>query len=186
MVEDTLTSADFQAVDIGGDGKFTFTNCLRDLRRSLKGVSNKIIPVVVLNDIDNPGAVQPTLPKPSNKQTLKRYHIYQAASTSSRYVNVATADSTKKLSFLGVCWSLYDTAGRTVSIFDAASGSAPYATDGDTTNIIVANSTASTYFNGQWFPPLPIAITAAIRVQVDTTSASSYINIDVYYMEETY
>lgn len=94
MIE-TLQEADFEKVDTDAYGKFTFTNALVKLRRSIKGLHNKIAPVFVMNDVANPVNVF-SLQNPNSRNGV----LVQANYTSTQTTTTAFTTSATLRTFV--------------------------------------------------------------------------------------
>lgn len=53
MPYDSLTDANFEPINVDGNGNFIFTGALLAIRRSIVGLHNKVFPVYVMNPYTN-------------------------------------------------------------------------------------------------------------------------------------
>lgn len=164
MVEETLTSADFESVNVDSYGRFTFSNALANLRRSMKGLHNKIFPVFVLNDEANPAMVRPVMPSDA-------LQVNGVASM--------TAVAVTTLYTVPVGKTLYITSAGVCGIFGATDTVLLVASDDGTgtyQNLAVIEGLGVTMFDNQTAAfPVPVRVSSGrvVRAQVTTTAATA-------------
>ena len=179
-MQESLTDANFEPVDIDAFGKFSFSNVLIKLRRSLVGMHNKIFPVFIMNDDQNPVQVIVGISKLIGRQTFKTYHM-QVAAASNETRQILTVTAAKRYYFLGWSYSNAAVATSGVHITDLASGAIP---EGDasindiTTNINVA---AGAFEN--FSLPFPRPLANGLRVKL-VSGAGNATDITLFYIEE--
>lgn len=86
-MEENLQSANFEPIEVDDRGNFTFYSALAKLRRSIKGIHNKVFPVYVMNNNPNSILSSNTITTISATHTLYTVPIGKRAFVTGIYIS---------------------------------------------------------------------------------------------------
>lgn len=164
-MEDTLQQANFEPIDLDSSGKFSFTNCLIKLRRSIVGLHNKIFPVFIMNDVANPVNVSIGIANHTPNVFLV------GASCSNATITVGTVPAGKKWHVLSYSMQGYGNATGADNTLKLGT---------NTVEKILTTGTATTLHVINLCKVFPFD-TACLLVAGDTITSISSSNGSVYY-----